>query len=95
MSLSKVITDEKGITASYHKIGVASQCFVGSEKCISVNVSGFVNADYKQADEVNNVVMNTAVTLSLPDPTVEDFSRTTLYERIKAECEIFSDAEDI
>lgn len=92
MAIGKTLTDNKGQSTTYHRILVASQVFIDGKESIQINMGGYTNADFRNAEKNSDkdmVVTNTAVTLPIID---EDFSRATLYTRIMAEVPEFADA---
>ena len=92
MALKIELKDEKGIVATYHRIGVVSQEY---GKTISINLFGYADETYRENEkgsDLNLVLINTPITLDIID---DDFSRENLYKRIVNEVEIFSKSEYI
>lgn len=92
MALKKDLINSKGQNCDYHKIIGVSQIYIGEQKGININLASYTNKEYRLQNEEEMVVSNTPIFLPFTDN--EDFTRDTLYLRIKAEIQEFIDAED-
>ena len=92
MALKKVFTDEKGQSAEYFRIMIVAPNF--NDDTISINLGAYTDATYRDAEKADGSNMSLYSKAVKLDIVSEDFSRETLYARIKAEDEEFSDAID-
>ena len=94
MALLINLTDSKGQVCNYHKIIAVNQVYTGQQEGISINLASYTSQEYRARDneEQHTIVANTG--LFLPFNDSDDFSRTTLYARIKNEIEAFITSED-
>jgi hypothetical protein len=95
MALKKLITDPKGQKTEYHRVLIASQVYVDGKECIQINLAGYTSKAFRDAEKADNterIVNCIPITLITTD---DDFSRATLYQRIKSEILEFEDAEDV
>lgn len=100
MALNKAITNEKGITTNYHKIGTLSLVKVTPKEetdetshLLCVNVSSFVSEDYRRESEklaVSSRDYNFKITLA---ELTETPILTLAYNKLKS-LPMFDGAED-
>ena len=91
MALIKQTVTPKGISFDYFKIKNICPYFESDNPRVEVVLSCYVNKDYREANEVDNIIDNYVCILPYIN---EDFSRETIYKRIKAEMEEFKDSTD-
>ena len=102
MALKLAITDNRGVTANYHRIISVTQVYENGVEGIHINLAGYVNKEYRDketlpADDPGYVkqtaIMNTPVFLPFSKLN-SDLSRADLYNRMKAEINELSTAKD-
>lgn len=91
MALIKQTVTPKGIPFEYFKIKNICPFFELENPRIEVVLSCYVNKDYREANESDNVIDNYVCILTY---TIDDFSRETIYKRIKAEIDEFKNSTD-
>lgn len=93
MALKLAVTDNRGVTANYHRIISATEVYEQGVEGIHINLAGYVSKAYRDKevlpeDDPNHVkqtsVMNTPVFLpfSKSNPVLD---RQGLYDRMKVE----------
>jgi hypothetical protein len=93
MALYKLLTNEKGVEYSYHRILAYSMNF--ADNTISVNVASYKDEEYRALEKKTGdekILNNVGLSLPIID---EQFDRISLYERIKNEVEMFYESKDI
>ena len=102
MALQLAITDNKGITTTYHRIISVTQSYEPSNNGIYINLAGYVSREYREKEltvnEKEYFSPNTSITnttIHLPFNEIEDYTRATLYTRLKNEIEALTSSEDI
>lgn len=102
MALQLAITDNKGITAIYHRITSVAQLYEPSNEGIHIGLAGYISREYREKEIIvnegeyfqpNTIITNT--TIRLPFNETEDFTRATLYTRLKNEVENLSLSQDV
>ena len=102
MALKLAITDNRGVTANYHRIISVTQVYENGVEGIHINLAGYVNKEYRDketlpADDPDYVkqtaIMNTPVFLpfSKVSPSLD---RAGLYARMKTEIVELARAKD-
>ena len=102
MALKLAVTDNRGVTANYHRIISVTQVYENGMEGIHIDLAGYVSKEYRDkeslpADDPNYVkqtaIMNTPVFLpfSKSDPNLD---RAGLYSRMKAEIVELARAKD-
>jgi hypothetical protein len=71
MSLLKAITDNKGVTVSYHKIAQPKISFIGANKGIYVTFACYISQEFKEADEENNILENDMLNTTQTEPDLK------------------------
>lgn len=95
MALKKQLRGPRGEITSYHRIAVISAVYLPEQSGIQINLASYADEAYRdveKADGKDMALTNTPIVLPFED--VENLSRERLYERIKAEIELFNDAEN-
>ena len=94
MALKLLLVGSKGQTTEYHRILATSQVYTGDQQGIHINLASYANEEYRNAEKTSGTEMilnNVGIVLPFTD---DDFSRATLYARIKTEVAEFNNAED-
>lgn len=100
MALQLAITDNKGITATYHRIISVTQSYEPSNNGIYINLAGYVSREYreKELNENDSLQDSTAIThisIHLPFTENDSFTRASLYTRLKNEVESLNSSQDV
>ena len=102
MALKLAITDNRGVTANYHRIISVTQVYENGVEGIHINLAGYVSKEYRDkeslpSDDPNYVkqtaIMNTPVFLPFSKSN-SCLNRADLYNRMKAEIIELSEAKD-
>ena len=102
MALKLAVTDNRGVTANYHRIISVTQVYENGMEGIHINLAGYVSKEYRDkeslpADDPDYVkqaaIMNTPVFLPFSKLN-SGLSRADLYNRMKAEINELSTAKD-
>jgi hypothetical protein len=91
VALAKAITNNKGVTANYHRIVSVTQIYEGPNAGIHINLGGYVNKTIRDRELVEQIerpeesliVSNTPV--YLPFVEGENFRLNAIYLRLKTE----------
>jgi len=100
MALQIPITDNKGITATYHRITSVAQLYESHNTGIHIGLSGYVSREYreKELNENDSLQDSTAIThisIHLPFTENDSFTRASLYTRLKNEVESLNSSQDV
>jgi len=107
MALRLDITDQRGVTAGYHRIISVTQVYERGQAGIHINLAGYVSRAFREKEinvtsdkEVNSAEQNqsfsvTNVPVFLPFLDVENFQLSALYTRLKAEIPELSASTDV
>lgn len=94
MALKKAITNQKGVTTNYHKIGNFSIRKTPDEKyVICVQVLSFVSEEYRRLSETNSIVNIDYLVRAEADEISTTPILTLAYNKLKA-LPTFDGAED-
>jgi hypothetical protein len=91
MALLVAITNDKGVTANYHRILSVTEVYETDNEGVHINLAGYVNKGYRDKEKMskegeskpNTIVSNTPV--FLPFVAGENFNLKSLYARLKVE----------
>lgn len=102
MALQLAITNNKGVTANYHRIISAEQIYESNPAGIYIKLNGYVSKAYREKeitpDANGNFPSSTAISntpIYLPFVEGETFKLGALYTRIKAEITEFGGSTDV
>jgi hypothetical protein len=104
MALLIAITNNKGVTANYHRIVAVRQVYEGNNPGIYVELVGYTNKAYRDAEVADQAAgllpFNTSLainntTVFLPFVEGEGFKLGALYTRLKVEMVDFLASTDI
>ena len=101
MALRLDITDQRGVTAGYHRIISITQVYDGKQNGVHINLAGYVSRAYRDTeidplvnpDNQSFVVSNIPVFLPFLD--IESYTLGALYTRLKAEIPELSASTDV
>ena len=95
MALKLQLIGAKGQTTEYHRILAVSQVYTGEQQGVHINLASYASEEYRNAEKASGteMILNN-VGIVLPFTQDDDFSRATLYARIKTEVAEFNNAED-
>lgn len=101
MALLIAITNNKGVTANYHRILSVTQVYEGDNKGIHINLAGYVSKAFRDKETIAQaesptesfIVSNTPV--FLPFVVGEGFRIGGIYTRLKTEIVEFGTSTDI
>ena len=94
MALQKTNTSTMGVVTDYHRISSVTQGYSLHGDYIKVTIQSYASAEYREYEKeqkYERVISSEEFVLPV---TTEDFSRQTLYDRIKLEVPAFSGAID-
>lgn len=106
MALKLAITDNKGVTAEYHRIISVTQVYEPGQEGIHINLAGYVSKTYRDTEVTttqradkqtetkyeSHIVSN--IPVFLPFGKEDKFDLATIYARIKAEIVELSASKD-
>lgn len=102
MALQLAITNNKGVTANYHRITSATQTYDRSPIGIHIILTGYISRAYRDKEITAYVNSNFLPSLAVSNTPIflpfvegETFKLGALYTRIKAEITEFGSSTDV
>lgn len=96
MALQKVITDERGITASYFRVVAIIEQYMTDIPTITVQLIGYADATYRDREKLEGQnLANSFREVYLTEKDELGYTRTDIYNRLAAEIPEFSGAREI
>lgn len=96
MALQKVITDERGITASYFRVVAIIEQYMTDIPTITVQLMGYADATYRDREKLEGQnLANSFREVYLTEKDELGYTRTDIYNRLAAEIPEFSGAREI
>lgn len=99
MALKKTITDDKGIVITYFRIADIDQNFINPESYLTVYIYGYADEGLREEEktladkDIQKVIYWERFNFPIDD--TKGYSRADIYERLKNEVSMFSDAIDM
>lgn len=94
MALRKTITGDRGQITQYHRILSVTASYETGKECVDINIASYTDESYRTKEKETTATMilsNSGVRLPYID---ENLSRENIYNRLKAEVDVFFDAEN-
>jgi len=96
VALQKVITDERGITASYFRVVAIIEQYMTDIPTITVQLIGYADATYRDREKLEGQnLANSFREVYLTEKDELGYTRTDIYNRLAAEIPEFSGAREI
>jgi len=96
VALQKVITDERGITASYFRVVAIIEQYMTDIPTITVQLMGYADATYRDREKLEGQnLANSFREVYLTEKDELGYTRTDIYNRLAAEIPEFSGAREI
>ncbi len=96
MALQKVITDERGITASYFRVVAIIEQYMTDIPTITVQLMGYADATYRDREKLEGQnLANSFREVYLTEKDELGYTRTDIYNRLAAEIPEFAGAREI
>jgi hypothetical protein len=96
VALQKVITDERGITASYFRVVAIIEQYMTDIPTITVQLMGYADATYRDREKLEGQnLANSFREVYLTEKDELGYTRTDIYNRLAAEIPEFAGAREI
>jgi len=96
VALSKVITDERGVTASYFRVTAIIEQYISETPSITVQLMGYADATYRDREKLEGQSLANAFReFYLSEKDELGYTRADIYRRLAAEIPEFAGAKEI
>ena len=97
MALQKVITDERGITATYFRVSAIVEQYLTDVPVITVQLLGYADSSYREREKLGTGqnLANAFKEVYLSASDEQGYARADIYRRLATEIPEFTGSKEI